>query len=178
MFKTVFWYFLKNRFIYRSKAPLPSNYSQSMPPPSVTSSDTTENSIENVANKFGSMSVAPALSGPSSAQKPPSISTDEKLRILKDMIRAEPNGIRAKLLLEKFIQAHGQNRETHYLSEFETFIHRKLGALSAEIDDSGMIRHIGYSANHFINIFDKASSISCLESRNLTSKYSCSLAFH
>lgn len=146
-----------------------------MPPPSVTSSETieTDNSIENVVNKFGSMSVTPTRSVKSAAQKPLSISTDEKLRLLKDMIRAEPKGIRAKSLLEKFIRTHGnQNRETHYLSEFETFLHKKLGALSAEIDDFGLIRHIGYSANHFINIFDKASSISCLESRNLTSKSS------
>ena len=103
----------------------------------------------------------------------PVLSKDERIRIIKEMIKEEGNGINMKNLFQRYVQKYPEQRgqaNFSYMSSFEIFVMSNKNALSCEIDSEGIIRAIRYSAEHFMNIFDKASSVRRSVNKELTGK--------
>lgn len=140
-----------------------SAYSQSMPPPSEASSESIR-----LTKQVETMSIAAEKPTPSS----PVMSKDERIRVVKDMIKEEVNGITVKNLYHRYVykypEQRGKENNFSYLSSFENFVMMHKNALSCEIDSEGIVRGLRYSAEHFMNIFEKARSKLASENKAMT----------
>ena len=103
------------------------------------------------------------------------MSKDERIRVVKDMIKEEANGITVKNLYHRYVykypEQRGKENNFSYLSSFENFVMMHKNALSCEIDSEGIVRGLRYSAEHFMNIFEKARSKLASENKAMTGKF-------
>ena len=125
--------------------------------------------------RLGNMSISvPNNQQPKSEDQPKAMTKDERIEIVKEMIQEEQNGINLKNLYHKFIAKYPekQNLSSYtYLTSFESFVHQQRHLLSCEIDDEGYVSPIAFSAEHFMEIFDKASSDERALNKELTGKF-------
>ena len=130
------------------------------PNQSIPKSDTSSEMSNDVIRRLGNMSVS-VPNNPKPEDQPKAMTKDERIEIVKGMILEEPNGINLKNLYHKFISKFPEKQNSSnytYLTSFESFVHQQRQALSCEIDDEGIVSPIAFSAEHFMEIFDKASS--------------------
>ena len=128
-----------------------------------------------VMRRLGNMSISISNNQqPKSEDQPKAMTKDERIEIVKEMIQEEQNGINLKNLYHKFIAKYPEKQNSSsytYLTSFESFVHQQRHLLSCEIDDEGYVSPIAFSAEHFMEIFDKASSDERALNKELTGKF-------
>ena len=143
------------------------------PNQSIPKSDTSSEMSNDVIRRLGNMSVS-VPNNPKPEDQPKAMTKDERIEIVKGMILEEPNGINLKNLYHKFISKFPEKQNSSnytYLTSFESFVHQQRQALSCEIDDEGIVSPIAFSAEHFMEIFDKASSDERALNKELTGNF-------